>query len=1172
MKKQADAGGFNPNNPHPLSTLRTELVWEGKYDEYGNRREVDVDGCAMPLQRIETVDEPRARAEAQGGLFDTQKSHLDDFRNMLIWGDNKLVMSSLMKDFKGKVDLIYIDPPFDVGADFTMNVGIGDQKETVAKDQSLIEMVAYRDMWGKGTDSYLHMLYERLVVMRELLADDGTLYLHVGWGVSHYVKAVLDDVFGSKRFINQVVWKRQTAHSDISQGSKHMGRIHDVILVYSKGESFSWNMQYQPYGDDYINNFYQHVEEGTGRRYTLSDTTAPGGASKGNPQYEFLGVTRYWRFSEERMRDLHEQGRIIQTKPSTVPRQKRYLDEMPGIPLQDLWLDINTVQPQAAELIGYDTQKPEKLLERIIQLSSDAGDLVADFFCGSGTTGVVAERLGRRWIMADIGHFAIHTSRKRLIDLQRSLHNQGAAYRAFDVHNLGRYERKKGGSREPETYDWMGPKVSKTSALDTSEALRQRISSHPRLMVLNDEAHHVWDADNAWNEAIGFLQETVRKRGGGLVSQLDFSATPRDDKGNIFRHVVCDTPLGEAVDAGIVKTPIIGHGEELVERAHEDAAYKYENHLTLGYKRWLKSKQEWEQSGKKALLFVMTENTDAADQIARRLNSDPAYSELNDKTINLHTNLKGKLKKRGRGATAYYEFIESEKDINDEDSRQLRKLSRELDNNTSRYSCIVSVLMLREGWDVRNVTTIIPLRPLTAKSKILPEQTLGRGLRRMTPPGKNEAAELVAVVEHKSFTNLYKDELSQEGLPIAVVDVEQVPRTTVTIYPDGANKDLELLDLLIPRLSPGYRIQPELGELTFEELRTAFERDFGTLPLGEPQEREIKYEGRHLITDEVVERMSVKLELLKDGIGAVSFFREELEHAARIRGQHATLAPLVQRFLEEVLFKENVTLYDQRLIARLADADVREHMRATFIPLILAKITRKEERAKEQPPHSLSSWKPFQVTHSERRPAVEAKRTPFNLVPCNNELERSFANFSDFAADVDAFAKNTGPQALRIDYLNTEGRRTTYTPDFLVRNTKGHYYLVETKGRADRDVPAKARAAVEWCKAASTRKARWEYIYVPGELFEQVRRTSIDELKRACAPALVGLIRESESPQQVLPFDRSDEERVADQLRTFITETEFKQLPSRYRKALAARFIFIIKRRVSRSPRYFSRF
>lgn len=155
---------FGPENPHPLSMLKTELVWDGKYDEYGNRREIDVAGCAMPLQKIETIDEPRSRAEAQGKLFGSKKSHPDDFRNMLIWGDNKIVMASLLKDFKGTIDLVYIDPPFDVGADFTMDLPMGDGRETVDKDQSTLEMVVYRDMWGKGTDSYLHMMFERLVL------------------------------------------------------------------------------------------------------------------------------------------------------------------------------------------------------------------------------------------------------------------------------------------------------------------------------------------------------------------------------------------------------------------------------------------------------------------------------------------------------------------------------------------------------------------------------------------------------------------------------------------------------------------------------------------------------------------------------------------------------------------------------------------------------------------------------------------------------------------------------------------------------------------------------------------------------------------------------------------------------------------------------------------------
>lgn len=313
--------------------------------------------------------------------------------------------------------------------------------------------------------------------------------------------------------------------------------------------------------------------------------------------------------------------------------------------------------------------------------------------------------------------------------------------------------------------------------------------------------------------------------------------------------------------------------------------------------------------------------------------------------------------------------------------------------------------------------------------------------------------------------------------------------------------------------------------------------------------QEINYEGRHLLTDEVIERMKIKLPLLADGMGAISFFREELERATRIRGQHATLAPLIQRFLEEVLFGGKHNLYDQSIIARLADADVREHIRGAFIPLIRQKITFKQQRLQEEKPQSISSWKPYQVTHSERRPTETAEKTLFNLVPCSNQLEVAMAHFADRATDVATFAKNAGPQAHRVDYLNTDGRRAIYTADFLVRKADGHYLLVETKGRADKDVPAKARAAVEWCKAASRPKAKWEYLYVPEDVFARVTGNSIDELARACAPSLAELQRLADSPQLALAFERPDEERVADQLRAFIDDATLKELPSRYRKA-----------------------
>ena len=239
-----------------------------------------------------------------------------------------------------------------------------------------------------------------------------------------------------------------------------------------------------------------------------------------------------------------------------------------------------------------------------------------------------------------------------------------------------------------------------------------------------------------------------------------------------------------------------------------------------------------------------------------------------------------------------------------------------------------------------------------------------------------------------------------------------------------------------------------------------------------------------------------------------------------------------------------------RLVTRLGHLDVRQHIRATFIPLILQRITHKEKRLKESEPISICTWKPFQATYSERRPAKKSRKTPFNLVPCSNHLEVAFASFADLASDVIAFAKNAGPQALRIDYLTGEGRKAIYTPDFFVRKPDGNYLLVETKGRADRDVPFKARAAVEWCKSASKQRTKWEYLYIPQDVFAQVSGNSIEELARACAPSLAGLVKEAKEPQLILSFEKPDEERVAEQTKAFLTADELSNLPTRYRKAI----------------------
>lgn len=447
---------YGPNNPHPLSRMKTELVWEGKYDEFGNRREVNVANLALPLQRIETIDEPRSRAEEQGSLFDVAKAHRDDFRNRLIWGDNKLAGASLLSDFRGKVRLIYIDPPFDIGTDFNFRVPVGDGS-SADKQQSLLEMVAYRDMWGRGKDSYLQMIYERLTVFRDLLAEDGSIYVHCDYGVNSYVRAIMDDVFGSANFRNEIAWKRTGARS----GSASYNHIHDTILFYSKSEQYIWNVQHTAYTEKYLEDFFRGRDV-DGRVFRLTILTAPG-TRKGSSGEPWRGVNptskgRHWavpRFLrpllsdpettnvQQALDELDALGRIVWPKKAGgVPSLKQYSDEMDGVELQSMWTDIAPVGAQALERTDYETQKPEKLLERIILSSTDENDIVGDFFCGSGTTLVAAEKLGRRWIGSDIGRFAIHTARKRLIASQRELHQAEKPYRSFDLYNLGRYERQ----------------------------------------------------------------------------------------------------------------------------------------------------------------------------------------------------------------------------------------------------------------------------------------------------------------------------------------------------------------------------------------------------------------------------------------------------------------------------------------------------------------------------------------------------------------------------------------------------------------------------------------------------------------------------------------------------------------------------------------------------------
>jgi DNA modification methylase len=433
-------------NTAPLRATRTEVIWPGKYDDDGHL--VEPPQVSLPFQVIEVIEEGRTSREAfrQGTLplFGAMSNGPadDGWRNKLIWGENLYVLSSLQAEFAGKIDLIYIDPPFLAGRDFKHStiVGDGDSLVEEAKTRSIIQTKAYYDTWGRGRDSYLASMWQRLIVARSLLSERGSIYFHIGPGMNHCIRLLLDEIFGANNGM-EIIWKRTTAHAD----SRIYGTVHDVLLFYTKSDQHIWNEQYVAHDEKYIADKYTGRDP-DGRRYMLDNITSPNPRPK--MMYAWKGhepPAMGWRYSKERMAELDAEGRIWypDSKQKRL-RLKRYLDESSGVPLSSVWSDINPVNSQAREDTGYDTQKPEALLERVIKASSDPGSLVLDFFCGSGTTLAVAERLARRWIGCDLGRFALHTARKRLLEV-RTEGPQGTGpkgCRPFEVLNLGRYERK----------------------------------------------------------------------------------------------------------------------------------------------------------------------------------------------------------------------------------------------------------------------------------------------------------------------------------------------------------------------------------------------------------------------------------------------------------------------------------------------------------------------------------------------------------------------------------------------------------------------------------------------------------------------------------------------------------------------------------------------------------
>ena len=618
----------------------------------------------------------------------------------------------------------------------------------------------------------------------------------------------------------------------------------------------------------------------------------------------------------------------------------------------------------------------------------------------------------------------------------------------------------------------VGPRVNRDVESSSAEELFDRIADRHRVMVVNDEAHHVHDEKLKWNQTIERLHDELRRRtpddpGAGVVSQLDYSATPKYEKGGVFRHVVVDYPLAQAVADGIVKTPVIGEVSGAKVELGDTTFQRNRQWLDVAVGRWRVFHDTLSPSGKRPVLFVMCENTLAADEAGDYLRRLPDFA--GDQLLVIHTNRSG--------------------DITKDDLDLARRAAREVDQDDSPIRCIVSVLMLREGWDVRNVCVIVTLRPLSAANKILPEQALGRGLRRMTPPGSG-FDERVVVIEHEAFRNLWSKELDG-GLIVEKEDADKIEPGAVTIFPDETKRRF---DIVIPQLTRALA----RSDSALSQLHPGDVPDPGSqlaVPDVQPDEY-VQYRGVHLIDKGVIEEYEFHVPYAEDPSGVITYYTHSVAKAGgvdRLSGAFATLAPMVRDYLKQRVFERPVELEDKVILRRLAENDAQALVVGAFREAIRALSIIEREPTIEENALRVSDTPPFPWS----RKTVEGKRTIFNLTPVDSSLEARFAEFLDRATDVTAWAKLTMNSRFALEYISNAGALRYYYPDFVLRLADDSCLIVETKGQEDLDVALKDRRARRWCKDAARLSGRdWAYEKVPQKLFDSFNGDSVEALRR----------------------------------------------------------------------------
>lgn len=632
------------------------------------------------------------------------------------------------------------------------------------------------------------------------------------------------------------------------------------------------------------------------------------------------------------------------------------------------------------------------------------------------------------------------------------------------------YERPDAASEdEPETMTAMlGPKppAKKLELSDFGDRIGLRAGN---LLVINDEAHHTHDEDSEWNKVIRVLHARTP-----LTAQLDFSATPRFQKGAIFPWTISDYPLKQAIIDGIVKRPMKGIAK-ITEAKSEYASVKYQAYLAAGVERWREYSQQLKPLKKKPVLFIMMNDTDDADDVADWLRTKFPKEFAGDKTQVIHTNKSGEVGKA--------------------DLDKAREAVRSVDSEASPINAIVSVLMLREGWDVQNVTVVVGLRPYTAKANILPEQTIGRGLRLMFRDVPTAYTERVDIIGNQAFLDFVDDLEKLEELKFGTFEIGKDKLHIVTIMPEAARAEFDIgLPLLSPSLVRKKSLAEEIAGLNVMDLQTI------VLPMGESadSEKTFQYEGWDIVSLKKIVEREYKVPQPQTAQEVIGYYARRIAEAVKLPAQFAALAPKVREFFEFKAFGLPVDLEMPTIVKAMSTPVAHYVCVDVFKKALLALTIAEQEPTLVEPARMLSTCGPFPWS----RAVWEGRRTVFNLVPCDNDFEREFARFLDNAPDVRAFAKLPQSFGFAIEYTDSAMNLRSYYPDFVAVAEGGIHWLLETKGQETVDVPRKDLAASLWCENATTLTGtQWRYLKVPQKDFEALRPIRLADLG-ALAPNL----------------------------------------------------------------------